>query len=392
MLNSREIWGQIKRTPRENYIQVEDHMLRSRFEDTLNAETYFKDFDMLNSYVGWIYDDSSERKDLERKFLQVHPDDSIRQGEYIHWNNGTWICLGVDTQYANKQKGMIYECLDENMNWIDEYGYHSFPFFSLAKVLRDPLSDGRAISLVEDTMEAYLQNNEETIRINENVRFAFGVDSIFRVIERIDYAIDNTLKIIMKKDERRPTDNFIDNIAENTIIQIIVEPLFINGNIGGQQQLMSTIRINGKEDLTKTIVWSSSDPSIATINSFGLVSFVSLGICNIVAEYNGIKTTTSVECTATPIISTEYIIEPLIEIIPIGKSYVYTINKYVNGILVPDSFTITDMTVSSTGYEFNQITSNTYSLKNVSNNNLNVEIEASNGIDITSKIYKLRTW
>ena len=390
-MSSRDIWSQVRKSPRQRYIDTEDKILRDRFEDPINYQVFYKDFLPDVEYRGWFYDDSSERKDLERKFLQVHPDDSIRQGEYIHWNGDVWLCLGVDKQYDNKQKGLIYQCLANQMNWIDEDGYHSFPFWSQSKVLRDPLSDGRAISLVEDTLIAFLQNNDETIEIKENLRFAFGVDTVFRVIERIDFAVDNTIKVIMKKDERRPTDDFINGIAENTVIEIIIEPILVNGNIGAQQQLIGTIRIDGVEDNTKTLSWSSSDDFIATVTSTGLIDFVSIGVCEITAEYNGIKNSVSVECTATPVNSTEYIIEPLMDTIPIGTKYEFTINKYVNGVIIPDTFSISDLTLGS-GYGFIQVDGNTFSVENISDKNTNLTLEFDNTVDIFEEEYKLRMW
>lgn len=390
-LSSRNIWNQVRTSPRQRYLDVEDKILRDRFEDPINYNEYYKDFIEDVKYGGWFYDDTSEKKDLQRKFLQVHPDDSIRQGEYIHWNNHTWICLGVDTQYQNKQKGLIYQCLLYSMKWIDKNGLHEFPFYSESKVLRDPLSDGRAISLVEDTVIAFLQNNDETIEIKENLRFAFGVDSVYRVIERIDFAIDNTIKVIMKKDERRPEDDFVNGIAENVSVNVVIEPTSISGNIGSQQQLIGTVQIDGVDDDTRVIEWSSSDETIATIDNTGLVSFIAIGNVEITADYNGIASIANAECTATPVVSTEYLIEPLIDRIEIGESYEFTVNKYIDGVLIPDTFVITDTTLES-GYSFVQIDGNAYSIENESSNNVNLVLEFDNTVDVFDKTYALRTW
>lgn len=390
-MGSRDLWSKIKKTPRQKYIDAEDRMLRRRFDDPINYEIYYKNFDQSVEYSGWFYDDSSERKDYERKFLQVHPDDSIRQGEYIHWNGDIWICLGVDKQYDNKQKGLIYQCLESTMNWVDQDGYHSFPFWSQSKVLRDPLSDGRAISLVEDTLEVFMQKNEETLTIKENLRFAFGVDSVFRVIERIDFAIDNTIKVIMKKDERRPNDDFVNGIAENTLIEVSIESTNVDGDISSQEQLSGAIMIDGVEDNTKTLIWSSSDESVVTVDENGLLTFISIGVSTITAEYNGITGSITAECTATPTTNIEYATNPLDETITIGEEGSFYVNKYVNGAVVPDSFTITDLTLKG-GYTFTQIDGNSFNIKNTSANNVDLSLKFDDGLNDFTKIYKLRMW
>ena len=367
-------------------------MLEDSFSAPINSDVYYKNFDYATEYVGWFYDDSSERKYEQRKFLQPSPNDSsLRQGDYIHWGNHTWICLGMDTQYDYKLQGMIYQCLDYTMNWIDENGFHSFPFYSESKVLRDPLSDGRAIPIVEDTMEAYVQKNEETISIFENLRFAFGARTIFQVIQNIDYYIDNTIKLVLKKDEARPEDDFVNHIAMNTNIEIPIEPTNTNGIVGIQKQLIGKVLVDGVEDISKTLTWSSSDTNIATVNLSGLLTFVSIGTCSITANYNGVINSIIVECISVPILDIEYILSPSTNKITVGENIDFNVEKYIDGILTPTVFSVVDLTLA-TGYVFTQTGDNVFNIKNIEDDNLDIVLEFSEGVNTFEKTYRLRMW
>jgi len=390
-MNSRDIWGQVSKTRKQSYLDAELRMVEDSFDKNINYEVFYKNYNPSEKFEAWIYDESSERKDAMKKFCRMRPSQSIRQGEYIHWNNDIWICLGTDTQYENRQLGMIYQCLDDSLKWIDEYGYHEYAIYSSSKVLRDPLSDGRAVSLVEESMEAYIQKNEDTLRIIENMRFTFGTRSVFKVIEVLDFYIDNTIKILLKKDENRAEDDFVNGIAENISLSVYINNLLDEEELGVQKQLSSAIEIEGSIDDTKIVKWYSSNPSVATITESGYIEFLTEGSCTITADYNGVKTSKDIEVKTAITQLYSYIVSPEIYNIRIDREIEYTIEKYLNGVLVVDTYTIVDNT-SDIGYEFEQTSNNKFRIKNISNKSLNVDIEINSTTDIINKTYSLRVW
>lgn len=395
-MNSKALWSNFTKTTKQSFEDAETRMLESSFEKNINYYQIYKDFDDSTLYDVWIYDDASERKDVMKKFIQMKPSQTIRQGEYIHWNGDIWICLGVDTQYENKPRGMIYQCLDSTIKWIDENGYHSFPIYSQSKVLRDPLSDGRAIPLVEDTMEAFVQKNDETLSIKENMRFVFGGRNVFKVIEVLDFYIDNTIKLLMKKDENRFNDDFVNGIADSDDITVAVSPSSIEGEVGTTTQLVGSVVINDEVDDTKTIMWASANEAVATVDANGLVTFVGLGSTTIYASYDGysynpIKTEVSVDCVLVAEDDIEYVSEPYIDKIVVGDTIQFTVNKYVNGTITPVVLTISASSVPA-DVTFTVDGDNTFTIGNVNNISDSITIICEDGLEINEFTYKLRAW
>jgi uncharacterized protein YjdB len=72
-----------------------------------------------------------------------------------------------------------------------------------------------------------------------------------------------------------------------TINAIAVTPLSASIRIGDTQQLSATCIINGVQSTCPTLTWSSSSPSVATVNSSGLVTGATSGSTNITASAYG---------------------------------------------------------------------------------------------------------
>ncbi len=213
-MNSRELWT--KNTKKENRVDLFKYKLDKNFDDNINSTIVYKNNNPLDTYRAWVYDDHSIKNQFEKKFIRMEVDKPILQGEYIHFNGDIWFVMGIDTQYGYAQVGTMYKCIEQRLKWFDDDGYHEFPIFSQSKVLRDPLLDNGKLFLVDDSAEVYIQKNSETMKIFENQRFIFGTRTVFKTIEFIDYYIENTIKLLLKKDEQTVGDDFVNQIATNT--------------------------------------------------------------------------------------------------------------------------------------------------------------------------------
>jgi len=321
-LNSRELYGGILNTKKENRIDLFKYKINKNFNDNINSEIIYKNYNPEDIYNTWIYDKHSVENQFERKYIRMELNKTITQGEYIHWNNDTWIVMGVDTQYEFSQVGMIYKCIQQKLKWIDDTGKHTYDIFSQSKVLRDPLLDNGKVFLVDDSAEVYIQKNSDTLKLYENQRFLFGDRTAFKIIEVIDYYIENTIKLLLKKDEVTVGDDFTTGLARN-----------------------------------------------------------------IKYDYLNDKKTKIVDGT------TEYIITPIEDDkIVIGQTQVFTINKYINGILVVFNSTITQPLVDSS-FSFSS-TLNEFTIQNNSQSNLDITVTTTDtdSLFVFEKIYELRMW
>lgn len=394
-MNSKNIYSFVdSRTVKQKRLDTKEAMIKRSFYGNINYEQVYKNGSQSNTLDCWIYDDKSERKDGELKFIQPHPDQELSRGDYIHWDGGIWLVRGINPQYDMATIGMMYKCLEVKFRWVDELGLHDIPFFAQSKVLRDPLLDNSKLYLVDDSMEAYVQKNEETARIIENMRFVFGARTSFKVIEVVDYYIENIIKIILKKDEQVEQDDFVNHIAYNNRYQFLIEPKEpeeVKGNIGEQYQLNSILYYND-EKYTVNSVWISSDESVATVSQTGLVTFLSHGTSTITATYNGLTDTSVVTCDIV-LDNQTYILTPeTVNKIILNRTETFNIIKIDNGIEVVLNSSIT---CDKTGeFIFTVIDNNNFSIENIRETNLDIviTIEDLDNSKTVEKILKLRAW
>ena len=113
-------------------------------------------------------------------------------------------------------------------------------------------------------------------------------------------------------------------ITAATLQSISVTPQSASIANGFTTQLIASGKYSdgSVKDLTGLVIWTSDVISVATVNSSGLVSSVSIGIANIAAKYNGVTGTTTL--TVTPASLKSISITPAIISIPKGRTELLT--------------------------------------------------------------------
>lgn len=89
-------------------------------------------------------------------------------------------------------------------------------------------------------------------------------------------------------------------VEENTTepeITVEVEPSSVSLSKDDKATLVATVKVNGIVDSGKPVEWSSSDPSIATVNANGTVTAVAVGSATITATVTG--TNAFADCAVT---------------------------------------------------------------------------------------------
>jgi len=90
-----------------------------------------------------------------------------------------------------------------------------------------------------------------------------------------------------------------------TLLSISLRPGPVAIAVGGEVQFSATGEYTDRlitftKDLTSTVVWTSSDPSIAAISSSGLVTALHPGNTNIMAVAFGVKSETIILTVSAP--------------------------------------------------------------------------------------------
>lgn len=73
--------------------------------------------------------------------------------------------------------------------------------------------------------------------------------------------------------------------AGTPVTGITLNPTTVTGQVGGSQQITATIEPTGATD--KSVTWLSADPSIASVDNTGKITFASAGTTTITATAQG---------------------------------------------------------------------------------------------------------
>ena len=335
--------------------------------------------DSTTLFDSLIYSNSSYKQFIEEKTLILAPEQDISNffsGQYVfpQRQGGTYILTSFDTQYGDKPKGRMEFC-NQNLKWMDEDGtIHNFPCVINDRIpVQDYNGANSGLPYVRFLTTIKVQLNPETLTIDYNDRFIFG-QQVFEVTAKNEYINDemtqDLLELTVARDETRlPDDDFVNGIAGRDVeFTISIDQNDFDSQISATRQLSTTITKNNVVDTSTDVSWSSSDESVATIDSNGLVTMVANGTTTIRASINDFifdEITITVE--ASPSQDILYDLTPdtrLITQLDVGAT-TFTARKFIDG--VEDTgvtLTITDITQSLSGYTFVDLGSNQFSLQN----------------------------
>ena len=138
-------------------------------------------------------------------------------------------------------------------------------------------------------------------------------------------------------------------MSTNVLISIAVSPANPSVQAGATEQFHATGTFTGgkTQDITKTVTWSSSATSVATISNTvgtqGLATAVAAGVTTIKATHIGISASTTLTVTAPPPLARVYVVFPP----PSGVNNTHFMNTVLNqptisGVTVPIQWTFVE--------------------------------------------------
>jgi hypothetical protein len=276
-------------------------------EGIKNSPSYYQ-VDLNGSSIDvQIVDDSQVR---DEKVLTTIYETPISSGSVVTWDSEKWIVVHFDKMGEIYKRCKIRKCLS-TLKWLNTEGFVQEVDFTLASptTTNFGVQDGRIISIGNERRQLvipayesifqpesywyYDQNgnpvyaeyqdgtNIQSVRkIKKNQRFIFD-DRAWRVTA-LDKLTDGLITLTVEESEIDPSkDNINERIADyhgntaNFTIQI-VNAEDISVPVSGSVQLSAEVRDNGVL-VNKGLTWESSDTSIATVDSTGLVSTISSG-------------------------------------------------------------------------------------------------------------------
>ena len=168
----------------------------------------------------------NDSADLDKKTIYYSPlINKINIGDYVKYKDNT-ICLITNSQsFTNYPYGKGFKC-NQTFKWKDKNGIHEFPCYCKndSYGVKDTSSSDK-LSLMETKLKIYIQYNEETKNIKENLRVIFNHrEDIYKVISASTVTNDKLLILTCGNDTYQPQhDDLENNLAYNKLSEENIE-------------------------------------------------------------------------------------------------------------------------------------------------------------------------
>lgn len=391
-----DAYSSVVKTPKENY--------RDSFQQAVN-ELFYNSSDWYTIQEESVYG-SGEYSDIDVRINNVvfgrtgmpqgddfkvilykdieHP---VTLGYMYQFEGNYWVVVNVMKKASLSTSATVRRC-NNVLRWITSSGaYYEQPCaidYGI-KENRDYATAGSKVVLPSGLLRVTTQLNENTNTIRPNRRFLFGNTNNWTGYRVMGGGIENYnnlttnindvsgyLILTMNADViNTDEDDLVNGVAEynQNVYTLDLSETSITGNPLDEIQLYSEVKLNGTT-VERTVVWTSSDTDIATVDSSGLVTFVSEGSCSITCtleDNSNVYDTCDAVVVLTPVSEYQIVIAPSVNYVLEGLSQTFSVGLYLNGVLQPDTFTfnLDSGDVPSSYYSFTVVDGNNFSVSNI---------------------------
>lgn len=323
-----------------------------------------------------------------KRILFKDPSQSPALGSMFKFDDNFWIVTNVEAIKSLATACVVRRC-NNILRWKD-YGtgvVYSKPCVIdyLIKETRDYTTGGSSLVQPSGFAEIIVQFNEFTNKIRPSRRFLFGNTNNWMAYKVMGGGVNNfdnrftenmmsvgLLRLsTLANQANEQTDDFINGVADAMEYNYTVS---LNENtasitIGNSYILIPTVLLNGGE-ISKTLTWTSSDITKATVNSSGIVTPVASGNAVITCALSDnalVFDTCSISVSASPVNNYSIDIFPNKDYVYESEEQIFTTTLYLNGLAQPDTFTyaLSNNGIPYTNFQYNILSGNTFWIKNL---------------------------
>lgn len=317
-----------------NGISIQEELLNEEIE---NFETYLynsPNYYQINKYNGntmidcTIQDASFNNKtNGDEKILCTRYGDNLIVGDTIDWKTRQWIIISKEENSIESHKTFIIRPCNYTLKWLNEQGkLISYPCITTNATMYSLgiNTDTNAPNTVDGKLSIVLPYNKDTSQIKRDKRFLFH-NSAYKVtfpdLTQIDSEnMTGTISFVLSECElNNTTDNLELGIADYynaPKYEIRIKEDDISISKDKTLQLNAIITKDGQvidNSIEKLeLIWLSSNPNVATIDSNGLLTAVISGNANITVKLkNNENVTDTILCNVrnVPVQNIEYLIQ-----------------------------------------------------------------------------------
>lgn len=387
----------IQNPPKETYKAEVQQSLNDYFyqsvdwytiqEETSVGSGQYQNVDVrVNNVINPTTADNIE--DDFKKLIFPDLNHSVNLGRLYLFDDNYWITTNVDKIKSLAQTVIIRRC-NNVLRWIDEQtgALYEEPcsIGYLIKENRDYSTAGSAIVVASGMIDVFFQVNARTNKIKPNQRFLFGNPNNWVAYRTEGGGINNfnnqktldnnsatlgrySLAVDYVNDQ---TDNLTLGIANafTNVYEVELNQSTGSGSIGQTIQLEETVTLNG-ETVSRNVTWASSNTSIATVSSSGLVTIIATGNATITCYLQNNETiydTCVITGTGSPVDNYQVIFSPDSNYVLEGAEKTWTVYLYKNNVQQVDTFTFSLNTnmVPTENYTYTVLGGNSFKIKNI---------------------------
>jgi hypothetical protein len=362
-------WKNCGKTELDCDIDAYVDVIKSSFMSNPAYKKFYKNDDTETTYQCWVRDYNALQSDNMRKKITVYPYQSINQGDYIYFSlsDKPWLCTNIDNIFEWQVEGTIQKCSNYTLKWKDAKLaiYEEYCVIGYNRAWSGYQSDPY-ISVLDNQLILQTQYNVNTSLIPYNMRIKIGSKyyMMTKVLEQIGNDESNLMLFTLEQIESLDQDLVYvsSDLAYNSWYDDIYTIEVLNGDadisISEAHQIDYSVK-NNDQAVISDVCFTSSNSTIATVSSTGLVTGVDNGSCIITISLDAnpsVYTTLTVEVTETPSSEVVIVLESNDGLINNGDSEIvifknniteFTITEFINGVEDTDTFTVTILTGSS---------------------------------------------
>ena len=323
-----------------------------------------------------------------KKLIFKKPSDSPPLGTLFQFDSNYWIVSNVEA-IKNLATSCVVRRCNNLLRW-KEFGTgltYSQPCVIdyLVKETRDYSTGGASLVQPSGFLEVFTQFNTRTNKIRPNRRFIFGNANNWNGYKIMGGGINNynniftsdmtsvgILRLSMLANQvNEDSDDLTNGIADSGeyVYTITLDKSTLSLTTGRTYKLIPNIELNGTS-VSKSVSWSSSKTSVATIDSNGVVTPVGIGSSTIRCELldnSLVYDECVVTVTASSVNNYSIVVSPDRDYIYEGEEQTFTTTLYLNGVVQADTFTYTlNMNgVPDENFKYNILSGNTFWVSNI---------------------------
>lgn len=364
----------------------------SKEQDFLHDANIKNDYG-LKKYKTWIFDGTEREQIVGHKYIQMYPYDMpvLEIGDYVsydYYRNGTkstFLCVAIDPTTVYEQIGKIRQCTNE-VRFMNEDGV----VIRVPCVFDDKINSEKNTSLynlkyINGITTIYMQMNSDSQQLKPNQRLLFGRPGGWTAFRVVAVGVNNFMNKVFWDNEtskileitmeasyvNEDYDDVVNGIAD--VIKYFIELHIDNPEmkIDDSVQLQYSIMRNDDKPAYNGVVWSSSNPYVATVDEKGVVTAHNIGECYIkvaMASNESVYAETSINVVEEESPNYEIVVSPYDSDsygILQGSTQKFDCYLYNNGIKLDDEFEFSVETeANDLCYEF-ESDINSFTVKNV---------------------------